>query len=266
MDLGKDLQTLYISSLQAILEDKFSAKFDIRHAKQLETDKCVNDIAVNFELQKTDSSQIIYFFMDRKFTLNLIQTFINEVDAMDLGSDFTVRIVNEVNNLILKKKLLNNLIINKSVPDKTDNGYSIGHTEIIKGYGTPLADGKVTMGIVTVNSNKGDLSVGFLTPESLKTIKEIRESKNRNRSSKKSFSPVFQGKENDSQREPWRKDDFQGSGSIISTVQLLEIKRVVLSNLNEIKDLRGDSEFLLRKAKAVTELSKLWFDILKEEQ
>jgi hypothetical protein len=254
MDLGKDLQPLYISTLQAILEEKFSAKFEVRQAKHLDTDKSINDITVHFDLIRPDFQQTIYFFIDRKFNLNLIKTFINEIDSLDLNSDLTARIINEVNHLIMKKKLLNNLIIKKKISDKTENEYSIGHTEILKGFGTPLSEGKVSMSVISINSNKGDLTIGFLTPESMKNIKERGEN---SQSSKKSYNKVFPGKE--------KKEDFQGSGIIISTVQLLEIKRVVLTNLNEIKDLKGDAEFLLRKSKAVTELSKLWFEIMKEE-
>src|SRR5947208_986297 len=117
MDLGKDLQQLYISALQSILEERFSAKFEIRPAKNLETDKCINDIAVHFELIRPDFHQKIYFFIDRKFNLNLIKSMINEIETLDLNSDLTVRIINEVNHLIMKKKLLNNLIIKKKLSE-----------------------------------------------------------------------------------------------------------------------------------------------------
>ena len=54
--------------------------------------------------------------------------------------------------------------------------------------------------------------------------------------------------------------------SFLNASQLLEIKHVLLTTLTEIKDLRGDQEFLLRKANTLTELSKVWLELVKTEE
>jgi hypothetical protein len=254
MDLNKELQQIFIASLQNIFEEKFPAKFDVRQLKHLEIDNSINDIAIHFEIANQNINQKVYYFMDRKFTLNLIKCLINDIQAIDLNNDFILRIITELNNLIIKKKSLNSLIIKKKVTDKAENEYTITKPEIIKGYGSLLQDGKLSMSLFSFNSDKGDFSVGFLTEDSMNKIKDKNTG---SKSPQKTYTQVFHSKES--------KDEFSGSGSLVSAVQLLELKRVVLSNLNEIKDLRGDSEFLLRKSKAITELSKIWFDILKEE-
>ncbi len=251
MDLNKDLQQIFLVSLQNIFEEKFSTKFDIRQLKHLEIDSSINDIAVHFEIANQNINQKVYYFMDRKFTLNMIKSLISDIQTFDLNIDFILKIISELNNLVIQKKSLNSLIIKKKIPDN-ENEYTITRPEIIKGYGNLLQDGSLAMSLFSFNSDRGDFSIGFLTQESMNKIKDKNTN---NKAPKKTYSPVFQGKEN--------KDEF--SSSLASTVQLLEMKKVILTTLNEIKDLRGDSEFLLRKSKAVTELSKIWFDILKEE-
>lgn len=253
IDFGKDLQEIFIPVLKNVFEEVFPSKFEIRNPKTIESDKNISDIGIHFELSNPQFSQKLYYFFDRKFALNLTKALIHELESLELNIDFILKIITELNSIISRKKLEENqLIIKNKKHFKSGFEYNFSKTEILKGYDSPFPDGKISMNLYKFISNKGEFFVGFLTSESMKEIKE----KNNTKNIKKGISHVFQKED---------KQDLNSSNSLISTVQLLELKKIVLTNLNEIKDLRGDSEFLLRKAKAVTELTKLWFELLKEE-
>lgn len=247
MDLEKEFQVFFSSLIKSVLEEKLTTKFNLKTEKIIQYEKSISDITISFELSKENFTKRIYYFIDKKLMLNLTKEFINEIDTLDFSFDLFLSVVNELNNYLLKNKLPEKVIINKKTANKLENEYNISKVDIIKGYNDIPENEKIKLLIFLLASPKGDISIGFAQDIIKDNINSTKNSKKIN---------VIQNKDN--------KEDFSAN-MMLSAVQLIELKRYVLTSLNEIKDLRGDNEFLLRKSKTVAELTKLWFEILKEE-
>ena len=251
MDLEKEFQVFFSSLLKFVLEEKLATKFNLKAEKTIQYEKSISDITVSFELSKDNFNKKIYYFIDKKLMLNLTKEFINEIDALDFSLDLFLSVITELNSYILKNKLPEKVIIKKKATGKLENEYNISKLEIVKGYIDLAENEKVKLLVLPLTSAKGDISIGFAQG----IVKENTTSSNNSNNSSNKIN-VIKSKDN--------KEDFSAN-MMLSAVQLIELKRAVLTSLNEIKDLRGDNEFLLRKSKTVAELTKLWFEILKEE-
>lgn len=247
MDLEKEFQVFFSSLLKSVLEEKLATKFNLKTEKIIQYEKSISDITVSFELSKENFNKRIYYFIDKKLMLNLTKEFITEIDTLDFSFDLFLSVINELNSYLLKNKLPEKVIINKKTANKLENEYNISKVEIVKGYSDIPDHEKIKLLIFLLASPKGDISIGFAQDLIKDTSSSSKISKKIN---------VIQSKDS--------KEDFSAN-MMLSAVQLIELKRYVLTSLNEIKDLRGDNEFLLRKSKTVAELTKLWFEILKEE-
>jgi hypothetical protein len=227
----------FVKVFHNIVEDKFSTDFELSSKKEVDSfDMSTKDITFEFDFINHDFNQKIYYFIDKKFARNLFSAVIEEVNATELDNDLTTKIINLLNNKI-SDKINNDLKINCFIKN-----------------GELLTDIKnhISLSVYYLSSLKGSIFIGFVN----KTKPAI--DNNNLHFSKKTSGSIFQ---NQIIQIKEKKDE----SSLISAVQLLEIKKQVLMSLSEIKDLKGDPDFLLRKAKTVSELSRLWFDISKEE-
>lgn len=234
---SKEFQSFFVDSLKLLFEEKLSTKFNSKNPKIVEYQKSISDLTFTFNISKDQVIYKIYYFLDKKLILNLTKSFINEIDTLDIESDLFLHVINEINSNIVKSKISEKVIIRKKTKEKLESDYVISKSERVLEN-----ENKLKLNLFTLSSNKGDISIGF-QEDIIKEVKNVK-------------SDIF--------IEKSKKEDF--ANSMMSTVQLLEVKKNILTSLSEIKDLRGDNEFLLRKSKAIADLSKLWIDILKEEE
>lgn len=234
---SKEFQSFFVDSLKLLFEEKLSTKFNSKNPKIVEYQKNISDLTFTFNISKDNVIYKIYYFLDKKLILNLTKSFINDIDTLDIESDLFLHVINEINSNIVKSKISEKVIIRKKTKEKLESDYVISKSERVLEN-----EKKLKLNLFTLSSSKGDISIGF-QEDIINEIKNIK-------------SDIF--------IEKSKKEDF--ANSMISTVQLLEVKKNILTSLSEIKDLKGDNEFLLRKSKAIADLSKLWIDILKEEE
>lgn len=225
----------FIKVFHVVNENIFSTNFNISEKKDIDNLSKINkDIIFEFDFINYDFEQKVYYFIDKKFARNLFSYTIDDIPVKDMETDLTPKIISSLNEKVIHK-IKNDLKIDCYIKNEQ-----------------LLADIKneINLSLYYLSSLKGNIFVGFLN----KVKPKIEE----NLYSSKKFSGNYQ---NQIIQIKEKKDE----SSLISTVQLLEIKKQVLMTLSEIKDLKGDPDFLLRKAKTVSELSRLWFDITKEE-
>ncbi|MFN8577802.1 MAG: hypothetical protein U0354_13185 [Candidatus Sericytochromatia bacterium] len=225
----------FIKVFHVVNENIFSTNFNISEKKDIDNLSKINkDIIFEFDFINYDFEQKVYYFIDKKFARNLFSYTIDDIPVKDMETDLTPKIISSLNEKVIHK-IKNDLKIDCYIKNEQ-----------------LLADIKneINLSLYYLSSLKGNIFVGFLN----KVKTKIEE----NLYSSKKFSGNYQ---NQIIQIKEKKDE----SSLISTVQLLEIKKQVLMTLSEIKDLKGDPDFLLRKAKTVSELSRLWFDITKEE-
>lgn len=234
---SKEFQSFFVDSLKLLFEEKLSIKFNSKNPKIVEYQKSISDLTFTFNISKDHVIYKIYYFLDKKLILNLTKSFINEIDTLDIESDLFLHVINEINSNIVKSKISEKVIIRKKTKEKLESDYLISKSERVLEN-----ENKLKLNLFTLSSSKGDISIGF-QEDIINEVKNIK-------------SDIF--------IEKSKKEDF--ANSMMSTVQLLEVKKNILTSLSEIKDLKGDNEFLLRKSKAIADLSKLWMDILKEEE
>jgi hypothetical protein len=234
---SKEFQSFFVDSLKLLFEEKLSTKFNSKNPKIVDYQKNISDLTFTFNISKDNVIYKINYFLDKKLILNLTKTFINDIDTLDIESDLFLHVINEINSNIVKSKISEKVIIRKKTKEKLESDYIISKSERVLEN-----ENKLKLNLFTLSSNKGDISIGF-QEDIINEVKNIK-------------SDIF--------IEKSKKEDF--ANSMMSTVQLLEVKKNILTSLSEIKDLRGDNEFLLRKSKAIADLSKLWIDILKEEE
>lgn len=235
MDLEKDLLELITPSIKNLLEDTLESKFSIEKYNTIESNKLISDICFIFDLIKQNKSKTVFYFIDRKMMLNLIKVFSAKINNLDFNTEFLFSIIQELNLLIEQK--LNHIIIKKAT--YKDSEYQIVNREIIKGHQNQLAENNITFKTCFFSSDRGDFIIAIpLQYQKTKIVKS---------SEAKSYDLTDQSK------------------SVLSAVQLIEMKKNVINSISEIKDLRGDGDFLLRKAKTMNDLTRMWFDINKEE-
>ena len=234
---SKEFQSFFVDSLKLLFEEKLSTKFNSKNPKIVDYQKSISDLTFTFNISKDNVIYKINYFLDKKLILNLTKTFINDIDTLDIESDLFLHVINEINSNIVKSKISEKVIIRKKTKEKLESDYIISKSERVLEN-----ENKLKLNLFTLSSNKGDISIGF-QEDIINEVKNIK-------------SDIF--------IEKSKKEDF--ANSMMSTVQLLEVKKNILTSLSEIKDLRGDNEFLLRKSKTIADLSKLWIDILKEEE
>lgn len=235
MDLEKELLELISPSIKNLLEDTLESKFSIEKYKAIESNKLISDICFIFDLIKQNKSKTVFYFIDRKMMLNLIKVFSEKINNLDFNIEFLFSVIQELNLLIEQK--LNNIIIKKTT--YKDPEYQIVNREIIKGHQSQLSEKNLTFKTVFLSSDRGDFIIAI--PNEYKKTKEVKTTENKN------------------------YDLTEQSKSVLSAVQLIEMKKNVINSISEIRDLRGDADFLIRKAKAINDLTRMWFDINKEE-
>ncbi|MEK7432890.1 MAG: hypothetical protein AABZ74_07145 [Cyanobacteriota bacterium] len=235
MENIKDWLDVISPSIKEILEEKLQTKFSLGKIKTIDANKTISDLCFNFEIKKNNYKQNIFYFSDRKIMLNLIKSFSEQLNNLDFNTDFLLTVMIEFNNFLFENKL-NNFIIKKKNIEKTDE-YQFSKINLIKGHENNISETNITFKSCFLSSNKGDFIIAI--PEEYQKKAEKKEEK------------TYQLKEK--------------SKSVLSTVQLIEMKKNILYSINEIKDLRGDAEFLLRKAKALNDLTKTWFELDKED-
>lgn len=233
----KEFQSFFVNNLKILFEEKLSTSFISKAPKDIEYKKSLSELTFTFNISKDKVLHKIHYFLDKKLILNLSKVFINDIDTLDFESDLFIHIINEINLTIVKNNISEKVIIRKKTKDKNENSYQVSKSERVLEN-----EDRIRLTVFTLSSNKGDISIGF-EEEVIKEKSNIK-------------TELF--------IEKSKKEDF--ANSMMSTVQLLEVKKNILTSLSEIKDLRGDNEFLLRKSKAIADLSKLWLDILKEEE
>lgn len=233
----KEFQSFFVNNLKILFEEKLSTSFISKAPKDIEYKKSLSELTFTFNISKDKVLHKIHYFLDKKLILNLSKVFINDIDTLDFESDLFIHIINEINLTIVKNNISEKVIIRKKTKDKNENSYQVSKSERVLEN-----EDRIRLTVFTLSSNKGDISIGF-EEEIIKEKTNIK---------KELFI------------EKSKKEDF--ANSMMSTVQLLEVKKNILTSLSEIKDLKGDNEFLLRKSKAIADLSKLWLDILKEEE
>lgn len=235
MDSEKDLLELIAPSIKNLLEDTLESKFSIEKYNTIESNKLISDICFIFDLIKQNKSKTVFYFIDRKMMLNLIKVFSEKINNLDFNIEFLFSVIQELNLLIEQK--LNRIIIKKTT--YKDPEYKIVNREIIKGHQNQISDHNMTFKMCFFSSEKGDFIVAI--PTQYQKTKEVKNTENKN------------------------YDLTEQSKSVLSAVQLIEMKKNVINSISEIRDLRGDADFLLRKAKAINDLTRMWFDINKEE-
>ncbi|MFN8674191.1 MAG: hypothetical protein U0457_19175 [Candidatus Sericytochromatia bacterium] len=234
MDNIRDLLDLVSASIKEILEEKLEAKFSLGKIKTIETNKLISDICFNFTIVRKDKKQELFYFLDRKIMLNLIKHFSEQLNNLDFNTDFLLSVIQEFNIFLFDQKL-NNFIIKKKTIDKSDE-YQFLKISILKGHEHIISEQNIIFKSYFLSSNKGDFIVAIpLEYQKNTEKKEIKQS---------------------------IKDQSQ---AVLSAVQMIEMKKNILTSINEIKDLRGDGDFLLRKAKIINDLTNTLFEITKEE-
>lgn len=234
MDNIRDLLDLVSASIKEILEEKLEAKFSLGKIKTIETNKLISDICFNFTIVRKDKKQELFYFLDRKIMLNLIKHFSEQLNNLDFNTDFLLSVIQEFNIFLFDQKL-NNFIIKKKTIDKSDE-YQFLKISILKGHEHIISEQNIIFKSYFLSSNKGDFIVAIpLEYQKNTEKKEIKHS---------------------------IKDQSQ---AVLSAVQMIEMKKNILTSINEIKDLRGDGDFLLRKAKIINDLTNTLFEITKEE-
>jgi len=230
----QEIEEIYKLSLKNLLEEILLTKFNQKESKNIYTDKNINDFSIIFELNYKNNVFKILYALDKKLIINLMKVFIDKLESFDISNDLILSIINEFNLYLAKKNFLDNNIILQNKKNNKDINYSFSKMEIIKGYDNFIPFGKLNISIYPLYSIKGDFILGFINSE----ISISKEEK------------IFINK--------------KSKENILSTVELLEIKKSIISSINEIKDLKGDNDFLIRKAKALSELSRTWLEINKE--
>lgn len=231
----------FVKAFHSIVEDKFSIDFELSPKKELDSLSMPKDVTFGFNFSNNDFNQKIYYFIDKKFARNLFSAVINEIESRELDNDLTPKIIN----------LLNDKVVNKLNNDLKINAYA-KEGSLLTDLNNEI-EKDISLSVYYLSSLKGGVFIGFVNKS-----KPVIDNSNLYYSKKTSSGNTFQ---NQIIQIKEKKDE----ASLISTVQLLEIKKQVLTSLNEIKDLKGDPDFLLRKAKTISELSRLWLDISKEE-
>lgn len=227
----------FIQIFHDFIEDRFSSKFELSDQKEVGASKIAKDMIFRFDIDNTD--QKMYYFIDQKFARNLFSSMIDEIENPEADDNLTFRVIEILNNKILEK--LNNDF--KTI-------HSIKNTKLIEDNQSEFSNDNQLLLTSYLSSIKGSIFIAFTNQLIIK-----KDNIENNRKSQGVFLPnqIIQIKE--------KKDE----SSLLSAVQLIEIKKQVLTSINEIKDLKGDPDFLLRKAKTVSELTRLWLDIAKEE-
>ncbi len=231
------LSESFVKNFHNVAQDIFSLKFEISEQKEIDAGGLFKEITFTFDFGMEDISQKVYYFIDKKFARNLFSSMIIDIEDPQNEPDITSKII----------KLFNERVLNKLNNDLKMQ-CSIKNSLLIKDSSQEFNKGKNTLSVYYLSSPKGCVFIAFTTRASFK-----KDTKEDSKIIKSNYTPIIQIKE--------KKDE----PFLLSTVQMIEIKKQVLMSINEIKDLKGDPDFLLRKAKTVSELTRLWFDVTKEE-
>lgn len=231
----------FIKTFQSVIEEKFNTEFELTNKKDLDPLNLHKDITFVFDFITNEFNHKIYYFLDKKFARTLFSVVINEIESKELNNDLTPKIINILNEKVISKL---NKDLSLQALAKDGNLITNINTELNK---------DLLLSFYYLSSLKGGIFIGIT-----KSSKNIIENSNLYFSKKASNSNSYQ---NQIIQIKEKKDE----SSLMSAVQLLEIKKQVLTSLNEIKDLKGDPDFLLRKAKTISDLSRLWLDVSKEE-
>jgi len=223
----KKNQTLEVfkKTLKQTLEAIFQNDLTVENEKTFSGDKTINEYTVFFLLENKERVWKIFYTLDQNFLLSFLKLRIKDFELIDQEKVSLEKIFTE---------------LNKSVLFSADKEFNKSHyfhkPDIIRGIGKKLNEGNTVFNFIDFENKWGKFAMAF--------------------------------EENEQPAKNSKKDsnsENKMNNQVISARQLLEIKHVVLTTLTEIKDLRGDPDFMLRKAKAVTELAKVWLEVVKEE-
>lgn len=236
------LSESFVKSFHSFVEDIFSTGFELSKQKEIDASGLFKEITYTFDFGMEEINQKVYYFIDKKFARNLFSAMIIDIKNPEAETDLTNKVIKLLNDKVLNK-LNNELKMNCTIKD----------SHLIKDTSKEFGKEKNTLSVYYLSSAKGGIFVAFTTRASFRKEFVLDENMKPNQNSYMQ-SPIIQIKE--------KKDE---PFILSAALQLIEIKKQVLTSLNEIKDLKGDPDFLLRKAKTVSELTKLWLDIAKEE-
>jgi CheY-specific phosphatase CheX len=248
MNIEFDLITPFYLGARDVFEQLFLSDVSVSDISTLETERTPSDITVSIDITSTSFSGKVYYFMNDSFVFTILNILLGYVPERDLNTEMTRSALLELNNMITGKAL--------TKLSEMGTNYNMSPPEIIDGKGTQISLEPITLSEVTLTSKQDKFTIGFLTErlDQVVTPSKLEDS------GKPPISHRYQKYELSKSRpepEPKKKEEY--SNELI----IKDLKNLTIAAINEIKDLKGDHDFLLRKNEAVANLATVLINLVK---
>lgn len=275
MNLEFDFITPFYFGAKEVFEQLLKTTVNVSQINKIETNTTIDDITVKFDIKNEAFDGKVYYFMNKDFVLNILNIMIGNMIELDLESEMTKSALLE----------LNNMITGKAITKLSDMGteYKMSVPNIIIGKDISLGENPLSLSVVTLDSEKGAFTIGFLTSNVENIVRPgpkradidnkslIEQFKNANIASLREISQLKT--DNDSlikKAEITLKlaNNFLQAKNLPeyenSSETLNEIKNLLSVVLDELKVSRGNEDYTLKKNELISRLAKTVLDILLE--
>lgn len=234
MNIEFDFITPFYLGAKDIFEQLLNSKVNVSQINNIETENTLADVTVDLEIKSNNFTGKVYYFMDKEFVVNVLKVMIGDM-PLDFESEMTKSALLELNNMVTGRALTKlaemGFIYNMSVP------------EIILGKGTQFSENSVSLSLVKLDTNINSFTIGFLTSSVEKLVRpKVTENQPQQRTRDPGVSV--------SSASAVTVTDSTNNKSLFS-----QITEITLSSINEVKDLKGEPDILLKKGELITKLA-----------
>ncbi|MFN8670861.1 MAG: chemotaxis protein CheX [Candidatus Sericytochromatia bacterium] len=237
-----DFITPFYLGAKDIFEQLFKTNINVSDIKEIKTDSNIDDISVSLDLKSNTFQGKVYYFMSSSFVITVLNVMIGEIAELDLESEMTRSAILELNNMITGKALMRLSDMGTS--------YNMGVPEITVGKGKKIFETPLPMSSVVLDNGREKFNVCFLTSH----VDKIVNVKRNVEEVKKPLPPTISSNTEEKKEQPKVNTDNIDS----------YLKNTLVSSIDEIKNLSGDNEFLLRKTQTIAQISDVLVKLLSK--
>lgn len=221
MNIEFDFITPFYLGAKDVFEQMFKTRVNISQISNVETNVTIDDITVDLEIRSSNFTGRVYYFMSKAFVSHILNIMMGFMSDLDLESEMTKSALLELNNMITGKAL--------TKLAEMGTNYNMSVPEVVIGKGVKMSETNLSLSLVTLDSSGSFFTIGFLTSSVENLVKP-------------------------SSKDNLKKDEKTNALDNKSLIN--QFKDVTTNTINEIKDIKGEPNLLIKKGEIVANLAK----------
>ncbi len=250
MNIEFDLITPFFLGAKDVFEQLFLSDVSVSEISTIQTDRTQTDITVSIEITSSSFSGKVYYFMEDSFVFTILNILLGYVPERDLNTEMTRSALLELNNMITGKAL--------TKLSEMGTNYNMSPPEIIDGKGSKMTMEPVSLSVVTLTSKQDKFTIGFLTERLEQVVTPSKLEDEGKMPITHRYKKYEESKGKDTPKSKSKEKEEYSNDLLVK-----DLKNLTIAAINEIKDLKGDHDFLLRKNEAVANLAKVLIKLVK---